>query len=105
MDRKLKETLRIALDRLLQGIFENTYCRVMEDELLGNVKSKRDFLFGVIVGDMLEGLGFCIYGAYKRYPKDEEFRELLEMIHERVGEIQEKTQVILSKQGRSRASG
>jgi hypothetical protein len=95
MDPKLEETLRKALDKLLQYTLENLYLRVMNEELLSNVKSKKDFLFGVVVGDMLEGLGLCTYAAHKRYPKDQEFRELFKMIQERASEIQSKTRIIL----------
>lgn len=97
MEQKLEETLEKALDKLLQGTLENTYYRLMNKKILNLVKSKRDFLFGVIVGDMFEGLGFCTYGAYKRYPKDEEFKELFKMIQRRSEEIQEKIKTILSK--------
>lgn len=97
MEKKLEETLEKALDKLLQGILENTYYRLMDKKFLNFVKSKRDFLFGVVVGDLLEGLGFCTYGAYKRYPKDEEFTELFKMIRGRSEEIREKIKAILSK--------
>lgn len=97
MEKKLEETLEKALDRLLKGTLEKTYYRLMDKKFLNPVKSKRDFLFGVVVGDMLEGLGFCTYGAYKRYPKDEEFKELLKRIQERSEEIREKIKAILSK--------
>jgi hypothetical protein len=96
MDKKLKETLSKALDRLLQHTLENTYLRVMDEALLDDVKSKENFLFGIIVGDMLEGLGFCMFAAHKRSPKDHEFRELFRMIHERAGEIDAKTRAILA---------
>ncbi len=85
----MEGTLEKALDKLLRGTLENTYYRRMNSKFLKLVKSKRDFLFGVIVGDMLEGLGFCTYGAYKRYPKDEEFKELFKMIQRRSKEIRE----------------
>jgi len=97
MKNKLEETLEKALEKLLKGTLENTYYRLMDKKVLNLVKSKRDFLFGVIVGDMLEGLGFCTYGAYKRYPKDEEFKELFKIIQRRSKEIQEKIKAILSK--------
>jgi hypothetical protein len=97
MEKKLEETLEKALDKLLQGTFENTYYRLMDKNFLSLVKSKRDFLFGVVVGDLLEGLGFCTYGAYKRYPKDEEFKELFKMIRGRSEEIREKVKEILLK--------
>jgi len=66
----------------------------MGREFFSLVNSQRDFLFGLIVGDMLEGLGFCIYGAYKRSPNDKEFRELFKMIQERSKEIYEKIESI-----------
>jgi hypothetical protein len=97
MEKKLEETLRKALDKLLQSTLENRYYRLMDDALLDLIKSKRDFLFGVVVGDMLEGLGFCTYGAYKRYPKDEEFKELYKLVHRRAQEIRGKIKIILSK--------
>ncbi len=97
MEKKLEETLRKALDKLLQSTLENRYYRLMDDTLLDLIKSKKDFLFGVIVGDMLEGLGFCTYGAYKRHPKDEEFKELYKLIHRRAQEIQGKIKTVLSK--------
>jgi len=97
MEQKLEETLEKALDQLLQGTLENTYYRLMSEKFLDLVKSKRDFLFGVIVGDMLEGLGFCTYGAYKRYPKDEELKDLFKIIQKRSKEIREKIKTILSK--------
>jgi hypothetical protein len=97
MEQKLEETLEKALNQLLQGTLENTYYRLMNKKFLDLVKSKRDFLFGVIVGDMLEGLGFCTYGAYKRYPKDEELKDLFKIIQKRSKEIREKIKTILSK--------
>lgn len=97
MEKKLEETLKKALEKLLQGTLENTYYRLMNKKFFHLVKSKRDFLFGVIVGDMLEGLGFCTYGAYKRHPKDEEFKELFKIIQGRSEEVREKIKTILSK--------
>lgn len=97
MEKKLEKTLEKALDKLLQNTLENTYYRLLNKKLLHLIKSKRDFLFGVIVGDMLEGLGFCTYGAYKRHPKDEEFKELFKIIQRRSKEIQEKIRLILPK--------
>ncbi len=97
MEKKLEEALEKALDKLLQGTLENTYYRLMDKNFLSLVKSKRDFLFGVVVGDLLEGLGFCIYGAHKRYPKDEEFKELFKMTQGRSKEIREKVKAILLK--------
>ncbi|UCB61044.1 MAG: hypothetical protein JSW72_03030 [Candidatus Bathyarchaeota archaeon] len=96
MEKKLKETLDTALDRLLHGTLQNTYYEQMDKKFLGLVKSKRDFLFGVVVGDMLEGLGFCTFGAYKRHPRDEEFKELFKTIRGRSKEIQEKIKTILA---------
>ncbi len=95
MKKKLKATLEKALDKLLQNTLENTYYRSMDENLLNLVKSKKDFLFGVIVGDMLEGLGFCTYGVHRRCPKDREFKELFEMIQRRSEEIQGKIKAIL----------
>jgi len=97
MEQKLEKTLEKALDRLLEGTLENTYYRLMDKKFLNLVKSKRDFLFGVVVGDLFEGLGFCIYGAHKRYPTDEEFKELLKIIQNRKEKIREVIKSILSK--------
>jgi len=97
MEKKLRETLERALDKLLQETLENTHYRLMKRKFLRSVKSKGDFLLGVIVGDMFEGLGFCTYGVYKRYPKDDEFNELLKIIQGRSKEIREKTKTMLSK--------
>ncbi len=97
MEKKLEKTLEKALDRLLQSTLEETYYRLLNKKLLHLAKSKRDFLFGIIVGDMLEGLGFCIYGAYKRHPKDEEFKELFKIIQRRSKEIHERISLILSR--------
>ena len=97
MEQKLKKALEEALDKLLQGTLENTYYRLMDKKFFSLVKSKRDFLCGVVVGDLLEGLGFCTYGAYKRYPKDEEFKELFKMIRGRSEEIREKVKSIVSE--------
>jgi hypothetical protein len=80
MEKKLKVTLEKALDKLLQETLPSTYLRLMKARFLISVKSKKDFLHGLIVGDMLEGLGLCTYGAYKRYPKEEEFKELFKII-------------------------
>ncbi|UCE96096.1 MAG: hypothetical protein JSV51_00335 [Candidatus Bathyarchaeota archaeon] len=96
MEQKIQETLEKALDRLLQGTLENTYFRLMNKKFLSLSKSKRDFLLGVIVGDLLEGLGFCTYGAYKRFPKDEEFKELFKLVQGRSKEIREKIKIILA---------
>ncbi len=97
MEKELEETLEKALDKLLQGTLEKTYHRLMNKKLLDSVKSKRDFLFGIVVGDLLEGLGFCTYGAYKRYPKDEEFRGLFKLVMGRSKKIREKIRLILLK--------
>ncbi len=97
MDDKLQAALEKALDKLLQNTLSNTYYRLMDEKFLSLVKSKRDFLFGIVTGDLLEGLGFCVYGAHKRYPKDEEFKEMFKMIHGRSKEIKEKIRSILSK--------
>jgi hypothetical protein len=97
MDKKLEKTLRAALDQLLQSTLENTYYRLMDDSLLSLVESKQDFLYGIVVGDMLEGLGFCTYGAYKRHPTDEEVRDLYKLVYGRAGEIEGRTRAILSK--------
>ena len=97
MEQKLEETLEKAMDKLLIETLENTYYRLMDKKLLSLVKSKRDFLFGVVVGDLLEGFGFCTYGAYKRYPKDEEFREVFKLVQGKSEEIREKIKSILSK--------
>ena len=96
MEKKLDETLRKALNKLLQTTLKNRYYRIMDNEFLNLVKSKEDFLFGVLVGDLLEGLGFCTYGAYKRYPRDGEFKELYKLILTRKQEIREKIETILS---------
>ncbi len=97
MERKLEKALEKALDKLLQSTLEKTYYRLMDKEFLDLAKSKTDFLFGVIVGDMLEGLGFCTYGAYKRHPKDEEFKDLFRLIENRAMEIRETVKATLSK--------
>ena len=96
MKKKLKITLEKALEQLLQNTLENTY-NCMDEKILNLVKSKRDFMFGVIVGDMLEGLGFCIYGAFKRHPKDKEFKELYQIIEERSERIFKKIDAALSE--------
>jgi len=96
MEKKLEETLGKALDKLLQGTLE-TYYQLMNKKFLNTIKSKRDFLFGIIVGDLLEGLGFCTCGAYERYPQDEEFNELFKLVQGRSKEIQEKIKLILLK--------
>ena len=80
MEKKLRATLEKGFDKLLKETLPSTYFRMMKARFLISVKSKKDFLHGVIVGDMLEGLGFCTYGAYKRYPKEEEFKELFKII-------------------------
>lgn len=98
MEKKLKETLTKALDKLLQKTLEDYYNHSVRNGFLKNVKSPNDFLLGVIVGDMMEGLGFCTFGIYKRYPKKGEFDELLKMIHVRSDEIRKKTLKMLQEQ-------
>ena len=93
MEKKLTKTLEKGLDKILQGTLEHAY-ELMNKKFLDLAKSKKDFLFGVVVGNMLEGLGFCIYGAYKRNPNDKEFRELFKIIQERSKEIYEKIESI-----------
>ena len=95
MEKKLRETLNKALDTLFERTLEKHYHQIKKSKILSHVKSPRDFLLGVIIGDMFEGLGFCTYGAYKRYPKDREFDELLKIIQERSGEIREKIKQVL----------
>lgn len=95
MEKKLEKTLEKGLDKLLNGTLENTYCRLMGKGLLELANSKRDFLLGVVVGDMLEGLGFCIWGAHKRHPKEKEFQNLFDIIQRRSSEIHEKIESIL----------
>jgi len=95
MEKKLRETLNKALDTLLKRTLEEHYHHTRKSKFLSHVKSPRDFLLGVIIGDMFEGLGFCTYGAYERYPKDREFNESLKIIQERSGEIRERIEQIL----------
>ena len=95
MEKKLAKTLEKALDKILQGTLEHTY-ELMNKKFLDLAKSRKDFLFGVVVGNMLEGLGFCTYGAHKRYPKDEEFKVFFKMIQRRSKEIGEKIESIIS---------
>ena len=97
MEKKLRKTLEKALDKILQKTLENTYYRLMDKAILNRVESKQDFFFGVIIGDLIEGFGLCIYGAYKRYPKDEEFKELFKIIQDRSDEIHERIVEILTK--------
>ena len=97
MEKQLKQTLEKALEKLLQGTLEHAYYRRMDTKFLSQVKSKRDFLFGVMVGDLLEGLGFCTYGAYKRHPEDEEFKELFQLIQNRSKETRQTIKAILAK--------
>jgi len=96
MEKKLETALRKALDQLLQNTLETRYYRLMDNSLLSLVKSKQDFLFGIVVGDMLEGLGFCTYGAYKRHPKDGEIKDLYKLVSRRAREIEGRTKTILS---------
>jgi hypothetical protein len=95
MEKKLVKALEKGLDKILQGTLENYY-RLMTKKFLDPVKSREDFLFGVVVGDMLEGLCFCTYGAYKRYPNDRELKELMEILETRSKEIGEKIKSIIS---------
>lgn len=97
MEKKLRETLERALDKLIQENLENTHYRLLKRKFLRSVKSKGDFLLGVIVGDMFEGLGFCTYGAYKRHPKDDEFNELLKIIQGRGDKIRERIRSLLTE--------
>ena len=97
MEKKLKETLNKALNKLLHKTLKEHYYHAKKARFLAHVKSPRDFLLGVIIGDMLEGLGFCTYGAYKRYPKVGEFDELLKLIQGRSGEIRERIEQILHR--------
>lgn len=101
MEKKLDKTLNKALDNLLAVTLEDTYYRLLKAKFLQPVKSKRDFLLGVVVGDLLEGLGFCTYGAYKRYPKDQEFKGLFKIVQGRSKEIRERIKTILSTQVQS----
>jgi hypothetical protein len=96
MERKLGKALEKGLAKLLNGTLENTYYRLMGKHLLDRVDSKRDFLLGIVVGDMAEGLGFCIWGAHKRHPKEKEFQSLFNLIQRRSPEIQEKIESILN---------
>ncbi|UCG36882.1 MAG: hypothetical protein JSV64_00980 [Candidatus Bathyarchaeota archaeon] len=98
MDKRLEKTLEKALDKLLQSTLEKRYFALMDERFLNLTKSKEDFLLGIVVGDMLEGLGFCTYGVHKRYPKDKEFRKLFRMIERRSDEIESRIETILSKQ-------
>jgi hypothetical protein len=98
MDKKLKITLKKALDRLLQKTLEEHYRHTVRSTLQDNIKSPKDFLLGIIVGDMMEGLGFCTFGAYKRYPKTKEFNELLKIIQTRSEEIKTRITQILNQQ-------
>jgi len=95
MEKKLSKTLEKGLDKILQGTLEHTY-ELMNKKFLDLAKSRKDFLFGVVVGNMLEGLGFCTYGTHKRYPKDEEFKDFFKIIQRRSKEIGEKIESIIS---------
>ncbi len=95
MEKKLKVALTEALDRLLQKTLEEYYNYAIKSAFLKQVKSPKDFLLGVIVGDMMEGLGFCTFGAYKRYPKKGEFDELLQIINMRSDKIRNEIARIL----------
>jgi len=96
MEKKLTRTLEKGLDKVLQGTLEHTY-ELMNKKFLDLAKSRKDFLFGVVVGNMLEGLGFCTYGTHKRYPKDDEFKDFFKIIQRRSKEIQGTVNSILSK--------
>jgi hypothetical protein len=96
MEKKLRATLEKALDRIVKETLPATYFRMMKARFLISVKSKKDFLHGVIVGDMLEGLGFCTYGAFQRYPKEEEFKELFKIIQGNRKEILSEINALLS---------
>ena len=95
MEKKLEKALKKGLDKLLKGTLEHSY-GMLSNNLLEQVKSREDFLYGIVVGDMLEGLGFCTYGAYKRYPKDSEFKDLINIIETRSKAIKEKIETIIS---------
>ena len=95
MEKKLKATLEKALNQLLQNTLEKVYYKHMDQDFLNLISSKEDFLFGVVVGDMLEGLDFCTYGTHKRNPKVKEFKQLFKMIQERSEEIQKRIKAIL----------
>ena len=95
MEKKLEKALEKGLYKILQGTLENSY-RLMSEKFLDLVESREDFLLGVVVGDMLEGLCFCTYGAFKRYPNDREFKELMNILETRSKEIGEKIKSIIS---------
>ena len=95
MKKKLKKTLQKALDSILQETLEKTYYRLMNEDLLNLISSTEDFLLGIIVGDLLEGLGFCTYGIYKRHPTDEEIKSLYHIVQERSDEIIDTIKLIL----------
>lgn len=97
MKKKLKKTLQKALDNILQDTLENTYYRLMDEDLLNQISSTEDFLLGIIIGDLLEGLGFCTYGVYKRHPTDEEIKSLYHLVQERSDEIADKINLILKR--------
>ena len=96
MEKKLEKALKKGLDKILQGTLENYY-RLMSEKLLDLVESREDFLLGVVVGDMLEGLCFCTYGSHKRYPTDEELKDFFKMIQRRSKEIQVTLNSLLAK--------
>ena len=96
MEKKLEKALEKGLDKILQGTLENYY-RLMSKKFLDPVKSREDFLFGVVIGDMLEGLCFCTYGAHKRYPTDEELKDFFKMIQRRSKEIVGTVNSLLAK--------
>ena len=95
MEKKLKDALTEALDKVLHKTLKEYYDHATRNAFLKQVKSPKDFLLGVIVGDMMEGLGFCTFGAYKRYPKKGEFDELLQIINARSDKIRNEITKIL----------
>lgn len=95
MEKRLEETLEKGLDKLLKQTLEKRYFKLMDKTFLDLVESKRDFLLGIVVGDVLEGLGFCIWGAHKRHPKDREIQGVFDLIHRRSIDILNKIESIL----------
>ena len=95
MEKKLKVALTEALDSLLHKTLEEYHDHALKSGFLKQVKSPKDFLLGLIVGDMMEGLGFCTFGAYKRYPKKGEFDELFHLINMRSDKIRDAIERIL----------
>lgn len=97
MEKKLEEALEKGLDKLLKETLEKRYFRLMSETFLDLVESKRDFLLGIVVGDLLEGLGFCIWGAHKRHPKDREIAGLFNLIQRRSIDIDSRIESILTE--------